>query len=346
MATLNLRPDAARSNRQTDRLRVYCAAGVAKPVEKVIASYNKAYNANVEIVRTGGSGELAGQIKTEFATDVQDAADLYLSADDILLEKAHQEGVIAERFPIAEQRPVIAVRADSGLEISSLRTLLSHTGTKFGLASERAAVGKLVREIAKREGLLNELETRKATDAENVMTLAQALATGSLDAAVIWDTTVNQVNQVDKQPVLKIAAYADDRNLLKSNIAIGVLSSTPTPTSALKFCRYLSGSTESEQAFRQFGFAFVRGDPWEEVPEIHLYCGSMFTPVLEDSVREFAKREGVNLYPRWQGCGKLVASITGTQDPELFPDAFLACDVSFLEQVQDRFQPPRNDKFQ
>ena len=40
------------------------------------------------------------------------------------------------------------------------------------------------------------LEERKATDAENVMTLAQALVAGSLNAAVIWDTTVSPVESI------------------------------------------------------------------------------------------------------------------------------------------------------
>ena len=344
LTALNLRPDASRDNRSplgaADVVRVYCAAGVAKPVELAMESYNKAYGGRIEIVRTGGSGELAGQIKTEYETGVDPAADLYLSADDMLLNKAHQDGVIAERFPLAQQRPVIAVREDASRTFKSLKELVSADGLKFGIASNRAAVGKLVRQIAERQNVLSDLESKKATESENVMTLAQALVTGSLDAAVIWDTTVKQLNQVDRRKVLKVAAYADPDNIYNSNIGIGVLSSSSRPTAALKFCRYLSGAEASSNAFQKFGFRVVPGDPWEEVPEIHLYCGSMFTPVLEETVREFAQREGINLYPRWQGCGKLVASIEGLQDPALFPDAFLACDVSFLTQVENHFQTP------
>ena len=340
LAALNLRPDAGRNlPGEFETVRVYCAAGVAKPVELAIQAFNSRYSGRVEIVRTGGSGELAGQIKTEFETEIDSGADLYLSADDVLLEKAHRDGVIAERFPVAKQRPVIAVSADWNGSLDSLTQLVNSEGLKFGIASRQAAVGKLVRKIAEKQGCLQALESRKTTESENVMTLAQALATGSLDAAVIWDTTVKQLNQASPDQVLKIAAVADPDDLHNSHIGIGVLHSSRQPTAALKFCRFLTGAGESRRAFEEFGFEVVPGDQWEEVPEIHLYCGSMFTPVLEESVREFARREGVNIYPRWQGCGKLVASIEGTQDPSLFPDAFLACDVSFLEQVEDYFQP-------
>lgn len=339
LLALRLRPDAQRVDQDQAMVRIYCAAGVAKPVEKIIQAYNDTYQARIEIVRTGGSGELAGQIKTEFETGLVGGADLYITADRLLLNKAFEAGIIAERFQLAQQRPVIATAVDCEFEITSMNDLVTQE-IKYGIASERAAVGKLARSIADRYGILSELEANKATDAENVMTLAQALTTGSIDAAIMWDTTVNQINQtrqINGTSILKISALADPADKAKSNIAAGVMTSTRTPTSCLRFLRFLTGSQTARDSFQEFGFTFIQGDEWEEVPEIHLYCGSMFTPVLEESVREFAKREGINMYPRWQGCGKLVASMEGTKDAELFPDAFLACDDSFLVQVQGHF---------
>lgn len=262
MAALNLRPDANRSESASNHVRIYCAASVVKPVHEVIESYNREFGANVEIVRTGGSGELAGQIKLEFETDLNQAADLFLSADDAVLEKVYQAGAITERFPIALQRPIIAVRADSTIDVSSLRELVS-SKLKFGIASEHAAVGKIVRTLAGRDGVLNELEAQKTTEAENVMTLAQALATGSLDAAVLWDTTVNQMNQAAKdvqEDVLKIAAFADKSNLVQSNISIGLLSNSLKTNSAAEFCRHLSSSNTSRDTFQRYGFTFISDD--------------------------------------------------------------------------------------
>ncbi len=336
---LQLRPDALlETSRQT--VRIYCAAGIAKPVEDIVTAYNSRYGTDVEIVRTGGSGELAGQIKTEYETGLLGGADIYITADDRLLDKAYQAGVIAERFPVAEQRPVIAVPVSSEIPIAGLSEMLSNPEVKFGIASERAAVGKLVRGVASKLGILDQLEEQKATDAENVMTLAQALVAGSLDAAVIWDTTVSQLNQIGPEPILKIAALVDARDETKSEIALGIVSTTKSPTASLQFARFLTANQTGQPAFESYGFSFLAGDDWEQVPEIHLYCGSMFTPVIETAVREFATREGVNLYPRWEGCGKLVAAMRSIEDENLFPDAYLACDESFLLQVQEYFYDP------
>ena len=252
MAALNLRQ--ADKKTKFNSVRVYCAASVAKPVEQVIESYNREFGGNVEIVRIGGSGELAGQIKLEFETDVKLAADLFVSADDALLGSALRSRVVAKRFPIAQQMPVIAVRVDSEIEVSSLKELISKD-LKFGIASEHAAAGQMVRLLAGREGVLRELESRTATEAENVMTLAQALATGSLDAAVIWDTTIQQMNQTAEEDILRLAAFADQSKSAHGHIAIGLLAKSEASDSAQKFCQYLSSSTASESAFQQYGFA-------------------------------------------------------------------------------------------
>ncbi|MEM7457556.1 MAG: substrate-binding domain-containing protein [Planctomycetota bacterium] len=338
-SALLLRPDARRDSASGEVVRVYCASGIAKPVEEVIAAYNEQFGTRIEIVRTGGSGELAGQIRTEFESGVRDGADIYVTADDLLLENAHQNGVIAERFPLAEQKPVIAVAADSGLEFATLKELVESPDTRFGVASSRAAVGKLARSIAGRDGVLSSLESQKATDGENVMTLAQALVAGSLDAAVIWDTTVAQLNSAGPEDVLKIACPADSLDEYKSNIAVGVVATTSHPTACLRFARFLTAPEKARASFENYGFSFLPGDIWEEIPEIHLFSGSMFTPVLEEAVREFASREGVNIYPRWEGCGKLVATMQSTEDADMFPDGYLACDMIFLEQVEEHFEP-------
>lgn len=341
-AGLMIRPDARRGDHQDSLVRVYCASGIVQPVEMIIADYNQRFGTNVEIVRRGGSGELAGQIQTEFETGLEGGADLYITADEFLLAQAHEQGIVAERFSLARQKPVIAVLASNPMEATDLRETINIPGVKFGIASERAAVGKLTRKIASRDGFLETLENNKAVDSENVMTLAQSLVTGSLDAAVIWDTTVSQVNQANagSDHLLKSMGLADPLEEFQSDIAVGVIAGTDNPTACLKFARFLTAPSTSRPTFEALGFTFVDGDVWEEVPEIHLYCGSMFTPVLEKAVRDFATREGVNVYPRWEGCGKLVASMKAIRDPGLFPDAYLACDMAFLEEVSDRFCVP------
>ena len=96
---LRLRPDARRTSSDNVNIRVYCAAGIARPVEQLVNDFNNLMGSNVEIVRTGGSGELAGQVATEFHSGVERGADVVILADDLLLENGQKEKYIREIFP-------------------------------------------------------------------------------------------------------------------------------------------------------------------------------------------------------------------------------------------------------
>jgi hypothetical protein len=51
---------------------------------------------------------------------------------------------------------------------------------------------------------------------------------------------------------------------------------------------------------------------------------------------DFEQREGVRVTRVYNGCGILVTQMhSGTR-----PDAYFSCDVSFMDQVRDLFEPP------
>ena len=56
-----------------------------------------------------------------------------------------------------------------------------------------------------------------------------------------------------------------------------------------------------------------------------------------DTIREFEQREGCLVRVNYNGCGIHVAQMKALPDGEAFPDAYLACDVSFLEPLAERF---------
>ncbi len=254
-AALKLRPDAQEAMGQRNLVRIYCASALAKPVQRVVDRFNSELDANVQILRTGGSGELAGQIKTEFDSSIDYGADILISADDELVNDAIAAGRISDRFLLANQKPVIAVTGKSNTHFKSLRELVA-SDLRFGIASERAAIGKTVRSIARQEGCLDLLESRKTTDAENVMTLAQSLLTGSLDAAVLWDTTVVLVNESvkDAEQKIVIAADVEFSSQFQRPIVVGVISTTRSNAESLRFAKYLTDPQQFRKDFEEYGF--------------------------------------------------------------------------------------------
>lgn len=239
-------------------VRIYCASGLRSPIEQLVAEFNRRSETQFEIVRTGGSGELAGQIKTEHETNVARRADLYITADEYLLSRLHQQGIVVNPTPFARQSAVIAVPYSSDLRVSDLSELLSIPNLRIGVASEQAAIGRLTRQIAKREGQLERLEHQKTTDSENVMILAQALVAGSLEAAVVWDTTVSQINSTHEgsNPVIKTIAWAGASEDRQGKVAIGIVEGTEKSDACLAFCQYLTSSGNSQTTFENFGYSF------------------------------------------------------------------------------------------
>ena len=196
-------------------VRVYCASAVVEPMNKIIDQFNSSKLATsekivVDIVRTGGSGALAGQVNTEALTGVQYMVDVFVCADSTRMSELIDQNVIDERFPIAAQFPVIAVSDNADLnlkQVNNLRTLLD-LEIKLGIGSVSSAIGYETDRVAKLQGCRELLQTRKTAEFENVMSMAQALSLGSIDAAVVWDSTVVQLNQTDNQPI-KVVAYLD-----------------------------------------------------------------------------------------------------------------------------------------
>ena len=180
----------------------------------------------------------------------------FLSADFELVSELKRDGVVTEKFVLATQQPVIAVPVNSTLKVESLLDLLNRN-VRFGIASEQAAIGKITRQIASRDGVIELLENQKAVDTENVMVLAQALLAGSLDAAVLWDTTVAQINsQSDANPI-KIVAMADSHESYQGDIAVGIVSKSELMDSCLALCHYLQRSESGQKAFEKFGFSLM-----------------------------------------------------------------------------------------
>ena len=64
----------------------------------------------------------------------------------------------------------------------------------------------------------------------------------------------------------------------------------------------------------------------------------MLRPAIDATVSAFERREGVVVDRIYNGCGILVAQMNAAERG-VGPDAYFSCDQSFLDQVQERFEP-------
>ena len=234
-----------------DVLKIYCAASVVQPVEKAMEAFHSITGTPVIIVRIGGSGELMGAVQAENISGMSQGADVLILADHVLTQKANSQEVLTHTKTIATQSPVIGIHHSISLNINSLQTMLS---TRFGVGSDQTAIGQTARQLASEQNLLTSLEVQKATETENVMILAQAVASGNLETAILWQTVVDQVNQNYDSPRIRVATGEQFPKEFDGQITVS-LTTRSRHTSGPLFVQFLSESEEAGFAFEQFGFS-------------------------------------------------------------------------------------------
>lgn len=306
-------------------LVVYCAAGLKPPVEKIVADYEKQYKVPVRL-QYGGSGELLSSLA------ISKQADLFLAADASYITQGKEKGLIAERLAIARHKPVLAVKKGNPKKIASLADL-NRQDVRFALANpETASIGRVTKKVLTTAGLWDSISKRVAVTKPTVTEVANDVQVGAVDAAVVWDATVAQFQDLQAVPTKELAPESED-------VVAGVVASTKQPTAALRFARYLAAPDRGGAYFKPAGYAVADGDPWQEKPEFTLYSGSVNRVAIEKLLQQFEAREGARINTVYNGCGILCATMRtlATTKGAKVPDAYYACDLCFVPPVADLY---------
>lgn len=308
-----------RSEQHTTPLEVYVAASLKVPMEAIAKDYEARYKVPVRL-QFGPSQTLLSSI------EVTRIGDLYLPADDSYIALAEQKQLASTTIPLATQRPVLAVRKGNPKGIKSLSQLPAH---RLALTNpDAAAIGSLLKKSLP-AGLWTTLNEKAATVATTVTEAANALKAGAADATFIWDAMLPQYPEFERIDPPELGG-------MSSNVCVTLLASSKQTTAALRFARFIAARDAGLPAFAKQGFSVVDGDPWAEKPELVVYAGSMLRPAIDQTLTDFEKREGVSVTRVYNGCGILVGQMKAGQTP----DAYFACDVEFMHQVQEQFEKP------
>ena len=300
-------------------LLLYCAAGIKPVVEKVTKEYYKEYGVRVD-VQYGGSGTLLSNLR------IAKQGDLYLAADKSYIQEAVSFGLIKEIQSLAFIKPVISVAKGNPKNIKTVEDLFQDT-VKVAIANpEAASVGRLTKKMLTQSNQWEALNKNIVVLMPTVNEVANTIKLGTTDAGIIWDATANQYEELD---IVNVPLF---ESFIK-NITIGVLDCSKQPTEAIKFMRYLSAKNKGLPVFKSFAYQPIVGDVWNEKPQLLFYSGGVNRLAIDKTIQAFEKREDVEINRVYNGCGILVSQIKAGQQP----DAYLSCDVSFMTQVEDKF---------
>jgi len=323
-----------------DTLIVYAAAGMRIPMEEIAQQYEDEYEITLEI-QYNGSNTLLNQLQT----DRFNQADVYLAADDFYTDKAVELGLAIDTIPIAHQHPIVAVRKDSDKKIESFDDLLRKDVRVAVANPDQAAIGKATRRqlTAVKAGESNRWEqleqrvTESGVFKPTVNDIATDVKIGTIDAAIIWNSTVAMPKYAEDLVGIEMPELSGDPDL----ISVAVLHSSTDLPSAYRFARYIAARDRGLKVFARYGTEPVDGDIWESKPQINFFCGAVNRRTTEQILEEFQTQEGVVVNTIYDGCGILTSrmkGIEGQQQSNGFPDVYMACDLHYLENVRSWFQ--------
>ncbi len=317
-------------------LVVFCAAGLLPPVQEIATAYEKEYGVKIQL-EPDSSGALLTKLRV-----AADRVDLYLAGEESFIIQARRQGLIAEALPVARQHVVIAVAAGNPKSITSVADLLNDNLRVVLPNPELTAVGKVLgRALDDSTPWKSLVERTKASGSRvalvgTVNEAAQAVKLQAADAALIWDATARQFG-------LGLVEVPALRQHAAEQATVGVVTASKKPTAALHFARFLTARDRGQLILaRHLLQPLADADTWQDRPDLVLMSGAMLKPAVDELLNRFQAREGCEITRIYAGCGIHVAQMKAMKKGDLaasrFPDAYFACDVSFMDMVQPWFE--------
>jgi len=305
-----------------EELTLYCAAGIQKPVAEAVKQYQEETFGVPVRIQYGGSGTLLANLQAA------KTGDLYLAADISYIDIAREKGVLQEAIPLARMKPVIAVKKGNPKKIDSVEDLLRDDVTLALANPDAASIGKLTKKVLEKTGEWEAIKQKAKVFKPTVNDILTDVDVGAADAAIVWDANVVQLSEKLE------AVHAKPFDAATKTITIGVLKWTKSAPKALQVARYLQAPEKGGKVFKKYGYeSLPDADHWAIKPTINISSGGVNRVAIQKTLKEFQEREGIDLNVKYNGCGIIVGEIKAGDRP----DAYFACDSSFMVQVQDVF---------
>jgi len=227
----------------TPPIKIYCAAALRAVMERIATDYTSDTGIPVEC-EFGDSGKMLGQVT------IRTDGDFFLPADDSYIQLAANQGLVARRIPLCRMQAVVLTRPGNPFHIARLADLLQ-PDLRLGIANpDRAAIGKVVRDLLTRRGKWAALADRIDAQHANVTDAANAVLLDSRDATFVWDAVA--VNY----PALA-AIKVPELDGAIGHVDVALLAHSAHREGAEQFLAYLTSPEKGLARFREGGFTDV-----------------------------------------------------------------------------------------
>lgn len=219
---------------------MYCAAGLAEPVEQIIDQYRRETGQEVQVIYNG-SGALLSQLRIS-------QGDLYLPANKSYLEDLNSLGLSSSHTLFLSLTAVIVVAHDDA-RISTLSDL-TDSSIRLSLAIPSAGITRHTIPLLQEMGYWQALSNNTIVSRPTVNSVIEDVALASADAGIAWQATAQNNKHVKLLGVPLFSANP-------SNTGVAVLRGSKIPSRAQHFADYLSAADKGVAIFQQHGYQSI-----------------------------------------------------------------------------------------
>lgn len=223
-------------------ITVFAAASLTDSLKQIAAAYERTSSDKI-VFNFGASSTLARQIEAGAP------ADIFFSADEARMDALAKQGLIdpATRKDRLGNSLVVVIPNDSVLQIKSASDLTNADVKQIAFADPRAVpAGVYAKAWLGKLHLWPAVEP-KVIPTENVRAALAAVASGNVDAGVVYKTDATISKRV------KIACEVPRVDGPDIRYPMALVKGSPRPAVAKEFLDYLS-SEEAGHVFARYGF--------------------------------------------------------------------------------------------
>ena len=221
---------------------VFAAASLTDSLKEIAADYEKTSGDRV-VFNFGASSTLARQIAAGAP------ADIFFSADEAQMDKLANQGLIdaATRKVRLGNSLVVVIPIDGSLKIESASDLTNAAVKQIALADPEAVPAGVYAKAWLEKLHVWPAVQSKVVPTENVRAALAAVASGNVDAGIVYRTDA----AISKKVKITYEVSRADSPDIRYPMAL--VKSSPQSGAAKRFLNYLS-SKEAGQVFTQYGF--------------------------------------------------------------------------------------------
>jgi len=350
-------PGACRKSRSSSSRPLLCyVGGTMRPAMEEIARLYEQRTGQKVNIDYAGSGELLIKIQATGKGDLYVCHDPFLAA-------LMRRGLGDRAWVVASLRPMIAVKRGNPKGIHGLADL-ARPGLRVGVTHLKySTTGHIAQICLGRSGLGEKIRANVQTEMRQGGAAANAVAVGTLDAAIVWDAVIF-ARRKDLEAVPIEEAWMPQRDVDTVTTAtygpiemdyvrvvVATLKCSTQPERARAFAEF-AASPAGQRVFARHGFS--PADPTRRSPpgraagvagatapagqvvvpalegSIFVHCGAAMRKPVSALAAEFTRRTGVKVQTNFGGSNVLLGQIELTRKG----DVYIPGDADYVDEAR------------